>query len=97
MNLMSEVKLMRLNSGEEILCTIISQDEKQVRIEDPTVIIPTEDRNIGLAPWMPYAQTNGMAIKADYIAFTVEPHPQLAEQYRSIHSKIITPSTTIVT
>ena len=94
---MSEVKLMRLNSGEEILCTIISQDEKQVRIEDPTVIIPTEDRNIGLAPWMPYAQTNGMSIKTDYVAFTVEPHPQLAEQYRSIHSKIITPPTSIVT
>jgi len=94
---MSEVKLMRLNSGEEILCTIISQDEKQARIEDPTVIIPTEDRNIGLAPWMPYAQTNGMVIKTDYIAFTVEPHPQLAEQYRSIHSKIITPPTSIVT
>jgi hypothetical protein len=97
MNMMNDIKLIRLNSGEEILCTIIYQDDRLVRIEDPTIIIPTEDRNIALAPWMPYAQTQSMAIRSDFIAFTVDPHPQLAEQYRSIHSKIITPSTSIVT
>lgn len=94
---MSDIKLVRLHSGEEILCTITSMNRDNIVIEDVTVIIPTEDRNIGLAPWMPYAQTNGMSIKTDYVAFTVEPHPQLAEQYRSIHSKIITPPTSIVT
>ena len=94
---MSDIKLVRLHSGEEILCTVTSMTRDNIIIEDVTVIIPTQDRNIGLAPLMPYAETNGMSIKLDYIAFMIEPVEQLAEQYRSIHSKIITPSTTIVT
>lgn len=93
---MSEVKLVRLTSGEEILCTFKSESPDGITIEDVTVIIPTENRNIGLAPWMPYAQTDGMFIKKDYVAFILDPVEQLAEQHRSIHSKIVTPSQKIV-
>ena len=93
---MNEVKIVRMNSGEEVLCTIKSMDDQSVTIEDPTIIIPTQDRNIGLAPWMPYAETDGMFIKKDIIAFIIEPVMQLAEQFNSIHSKIVTPSQKIV-
>ena len=93
---MSDIKLVRLHSGEEILCTITSMTRDNIIIEDITVIIPTQDRNIGLAPWMPYAETNGMTIKLDYVAFIEDPVEQLTEQYRSIHSKIVTPTQKIV-
>lgn len=96
MNLMSDVKLVRLTSGEEILCTFKSETPDGIIIEDATVIIPTQERNIGLAPWMPYAETDGMFIKKDIIAFIIEPVKQLAEQFNSIHSKIVTPSQKIV-
>lgn len=95
--MMNNVKLVRLHSGEELLCTLIAESSDGITIEDITVIIPTQDRNIGLAPWMPYAETDGMFIKKDYVAFIIEPVEQLAEQYRSIHSRIITPTQKIVT
>lgn len=93
---MSNVKIVRMTSGEEILCTIVSEDANHVVIEDPTIILPTQDRNIGLAPWMPYADTSKIEVKQSFVAFIVDPVPQLSEQYRSIHSKIITPSQKIV-
>lgn len=94
---MNEVKIVRMNSGEEVLCTIKSMDDQSVTIEDPTIIIPTQDRNIGLAPWMPYAESSTIVIKQSFIAFIISPVEQLAEQYRNIHSKIITPSQNLVT
>ena len=93
---MSNVKIVRMTSGEEILCTIVKEDANNILIEDPTIIIPTQDRNIGLAPWMPYADTAKISIKQTFVAFIVDPVEQLAEQYRSIHSKIITPNQRIV-
>ncbi len=93
---MNDVKIVRLTSGEELLCTIVDETTNEVTIGDPTIIIPTQDRNIGLAPWLPYAESEKVTVRRDCIVFTVDPVEQLAEQYRSIHSKIITPSQKIV-
>lgn len=94
---MNEVKIVRLTSGEELLCTVASMDEHTIVIEDPTIIIPTQDRNIGLAPWLPYAESDRVEMRRKSVMFMVDPVAQLAEQYRSIHSKIITPNQSIVT
>lgn len=93
---MNDVKIVRLTSGEELLCTIVDETQTEITIEDPTIIIPTQDRNIGLAPWLPYAEADKVTIRRDSVMFIVAPVGQLAEQYRSIHSKIITPSQKIV-
>ncbi len=93
---MNDVKIVRLTSGEEILCTVSNETESHITMEDPTIIIPTQDRNIGLAPWLPYAESDKVTIRRDAVVFIVDPVNQLAEQYRSIHSKIITPSQKIV-
>ena len=93
---MNDVVIMRLNSGEEVLCTVERIDGGW-NVFDPTIIIPTPERNIGLAPWMPYAKTEKLTIMDNAIAFFATPVEQLANQYKSIHSKIITPSQSIVT
>ena len=93
---MNDVKIVRLTSGEEILCTVTNETVDHVTIEDPTIIIPTQDRNIGLAPWLPDANADKVTVRRDAVVFMVDPVDQLAEQYRSIHSKIITPSQKII-
>lgn len=93
---MNEVTIVRMTSGEEVLCTIKESTADHMIIENPTVIIPTPDRNIGLAPWMPYAETDTITIKQSFVAFTVTPVEQLATQYNQIHSKIITPNQKII-
>ena len=94
--MMNEVKLIRLTSGEEILCTIKHEHENALVMENPTIIIPTQERSIGLAPWMPYAKTELVEIAKSAIVFVIEPVDQLAEQYNSIHSRIITPNQRII-
>lgn len=93
---MNDVKIVRLTSGEELLCTIVDETQDSITIGDPTIIIPTQDRNIGLAPWLPYAESEKVTVRRDSVVFIIAPVEQLAEQYRSIHSKIITPSQKIV-
>jgi hypothetical protein len=92
---MEEIKIVRMTSGEEVLCNIKAIDRDNIIIEDPTVIIPTQDNSIGLAPWMPYGKTEEMVIKQEFIAFMIDPVDELAEQYRSIHSKIVMPNRNI--
>lgn len=94
--MMNDVKLIRLTSGEEILCTIKHEHEHSLVMENPTIIIPTQERSIGLAPWMPYAKTELVDISKSSIVFVIEPVEQLAEQYNSIHSRIITPNQRII-
>lgn len=90
------IKLIRLTSGEEILCT--SNDTgHEVEMINPTIIIPQGNGSIGLAPWLPYAKGDTITIKASSIMFMVEPAEQLADEYKSIHQTIVTPSKQIIT
>ncbi len=98
MDTMNDVKLVRITSGEEVLCTIIKDEAADyITIAQPTIIIPTQDRSIALAPWMPYAKTDTMDISRSAIAFIIEPVEQLATQYNEIHSKILVPNQKIIT
>ena len=94
--MMNDVKLVRLTSGEEVLCTLVKEGADTITITEPTVIIPTQERSIALAPWMPYAITDKMEINRTSVAFIIEPVEQLAAQYNEIHSKIITPNQKII-
>lgn len=94
--MLNDIKIVRMNSGEEVICEIKEMSDTDLTIENPTIIIPTQDRNIGLAPWMPYAKTDKMTIQRSFVAFMVDPVDALANQYKSIHSKIITPTQSIV-
>lgn len=93
---MNNVKIVRLTTGEEILCTIVEENATYIVIADPTIILPTQDRNIGLAPWLPYGVTDKIEFRKECVMFVIDAVGQLAEQYRSIHSKIITPNQRIV-
>lgn len=93
---MSDVTIVRLTSGEEILCTISKEDGDTITINEPTIIIPTGEGQIGLLKWLSYAEADKVELSRTSVMFQVKPVPQLAEQYRSMHSKIITPNQKLV-
>lgn len=94
---MSDVKIIRLTSGEEILCTVIEKTAVGYKVEDLSILIPTQNNSIGIVPWLPYAKTDKMVLKTEIITFVVDPVDELKNQYNSLFSRIITPSTSIVT
>ena len=81
------VKVFRLNSGEEILSRFEEQDNAYV-LKDPAVLVPMREGQIGLMPWMMYTKASkGVTVPKTFIAFTVDPLDELKTQYDSSLNK----------
>ena len=90
---MSNVKIFRLNSGEEILTRFIENDTSWT-FKDPAILIPMERGQIGLMPWMMYSKAaTGINVPKDFVAFTIDPLDELKNQYDSSLNKGIITST----
>lgn len=84
-------KIVRLNSGEEILCDL-EMDGTDYLLKKPLIIIPTNDGQIGFVSWLPYADTReGVKIPESFVAFTIDPDGQLDSEYKNHTSSIIVP------
>jgi len=98
-----ETKIMRLTTGEELICTTETKKTSSrgtvYKIRDIAILIPTESNSLGLAPFVPYstASTNGVEIAEKDVMFVTEPIDDLEKQYQNMFSKIMTPDQKIVT
>lgn len=90
------VKLFRLNSGEEILARFEEQAEAWL-LKDPAILIPVGEGQIGMMPWMIYTKAaKGVSISKNFVAFTVDPLDELKSQYdSSLNKGIVTPSSSV--
>jgi hypothetical protein len=94
---MSDLKLVRLSSGEEIVGVVTRTDETTT-IVDGYNLISTKEGRIGFIPFMQYTKAaEGVEIPNQFVMFVIEPAEQLAEQIKSMKSDIVTPSKKIVT
>lgn len=82
-NTTTSVKLFRLNSGEEVIAKVIEQNHKSGSwlIKSPVVLLPIGNGKLGMAPWLPYCNTDGMELPDKAIAFVSEPKPQMINDY----------------
>lgn len=93
---MSDVKVIRLFSGEEVIC-FAKQVEGGWSIEKPGLLVPTE-KGVGIMGMMPYTNIESQAtfIKEAMVGFVTTPVAGLEQQYRSINQTIITRENKIV-
>jgi hypothetical protein len=85
------IKIVRLNSGEEILCDLVKNDDTYT-LKSPLIIIPQGQGQIGFMGWIPYADTkDGVEVSKSFVAFTIEPDTQLKNDYSSHISGIVVP------
>lgn len=82
---MSNVKIVRLMSGEEIICTY-NNVSGVATLKDPAVLIPSPEGKLLLARWMPYADhpEGGIEIPNSQIVFVVNPQKELSEHYTNV-------------
>jgi hypothetical protein len=92
------VKVFRLNSGEEILARFEEKDTSYI-LKDAAILVPVGQGQIGLMPWMMYTKASkGVEITKSFIAFTVEPLEELKSQYdASLNKGLVTPSQSVDT
>lgn len=91
---MSNVKIVRLSTGEELIATVNeSIGSKNFRLSDVAILIPTQSNSLGLVPFMAYsnASDGGFEISPTFVMFMVDPVDGLKQQYQNMFSKIITP------
>lgn len=96
---MTDVKLIRMTSGEDVIATLISEDENSVTIKDAIVAIPAGKGELGFAPWSPLLskEVSELNISKKFVIYMAQPITQLIDQYRQMFSPIIVPGTEIQT
>jgi len=97
-------KILRLTTGEEIICTVQKSESTSARgvvyeLKDIAILIPTEANQLGLAPLMAYskASESGIEIAEKDVMFVTDPVDDLEKQYQNMFSKLMTPNQNIVT
>ena len=91
------VKVVRMNTGEDIIFNLLEKNEKFMKIENVLVAGPSASGQIGFGPWAPLIKEGDpVEINRDYICYIAEPHVDVAENYQKIFSKIETPSKKLI-
>ena len=96
---MSNVKVFKLITGEEVVGDIVTQTGDSFTIEDTVAIVmqPTQDGRIspGFFPWLSMIDGPKTIKDRDIICYG-DPKAQLLSAYQSMFSKIITPKKGII-
>lgn len=88
------VKLIRLNTGEDVIADLISETDTSLVLSNPIVAVPSGRGELGFAPWSPLLskEVKEITINRHYVVYVSETQDQIVEQYNQIFSPIITPS-----
>ncbi len=91
------VKIVKLVNSEEILCDLVSQDDKVTKVKNPTLLVP-HNNNVAMVPYMPFANyEKGLEIPSSQVMFVVGARDEVAKQFEGQFNPLVTPSNKIVT
>lgn len=92
---MSEVKLVRLKSGEELIGKHTINEDGTDHLDSPVILVPTGEGSVGLMPYMPYTNVadSGLDLPEDFVLFVLEVHTELKNHYNTqFGSGLVVPS-----
>lgn len=77
------LRIVRLHSGEEILCRVEETHDGLI-LHKGMILIPDVNGSLGFQVFMPYSKAfNGLFVPFTYIAYNVEPDETLASHYET--------------
>jgi len=91
--IMSDVKLVRLTTGEELLAKTEQIDNVSYILKKPAILIPAGKDQLAFGQWLPYADIEeGIEISSQFVVFVTDPVDELLNQYNSMFgSGIVVP------
>jgi hypothetical protein len=97
---MANIKLIRMSSGEDVVADIV-QGEKgsgTVTVKNAIVAIPTQQGQLGFAPWAPILHKNKNTIDVDrrFIVFIAEVDSDVANQHKKMYGGVITEAQSVI-
>ena len=91
------VKVFRMNTGEEVIFTLINEDEKTIEVENALVAMPNAQGSIGFGAWsMLLKKDTTLTIDKQFIVYVCEANDEVVENYQKIFSPIETPSKKLI-
>ncbi len=95
------IEILRLRSGEDIMCDISEETAAEYSVENPAVIMPmgrTEGGavQIALSPWMPYSTSTTFTIPKDFVVTSAFPSEEIAGTYAEMYSTVFVPKQQIL-
>jgi hypothetical protein len=90
-----KMKLVRLSSGEEVICNVEEQ-ENQLVITDGYNMVSTEPGKIGFIPFMAYSKDKQFFVDKSHVLMVCEPVDELVDQVRSMTSGIVIPDKKVI-
>lgn len=79
------VKIIRLMSGEEIICNYSKNDDGTVFLKNPSILIPSPEGKLLLAKWIPYAKTDdGITLDSKHIVFVLDAQTELEQHFTNV-------------
>mgnify|MGYP003117999184 CR=1 FL=1 len=91
------VKVLRMNTGEEIIFTLVNEDENMIEVENALVAIPNTQGSIGFGAWSYLQKKNTtLAIDKQFIVYICDANDEVVENYEKIFSPIETPSKKLI-
>ena len=85
-------RLVRVSSGEDVICNVISIEEDYVTVSDPIVAVPAGEGQIGFAPWSPLLRENEeVSIQMSHVVYISFANDNIREQYERMFSSVLTP------
>jgi hypothetical protein len=81
---MADIKIVRLTSGEEIICQFEEKGDIAT-LKNPAVLIPSPEGKLLLARWLPYADVeDGIDLQTRHFVFVVNAQKQLEDHYTTV-------------
>jgi len=98
---MSEVKIVRMSTGEDVISTVDKDSVGNYTMKKPFIIVPTQSApgqpvKLMLTPYMPYADDDKITISADKVVTSVRPKKDILDSYNQNTSSILTPSKELI-
>jgi hypothetical protein len=99
---MSDVKIIRLQTGEDVIGKIVKKDNDITQFNKAFVIIPHQKApgqpvQLMMTPYMPYAKEDTIEISTNKIVTIVDPKEEILSSYKKNTSSILTPNSNLIT
>lgn len=98
----TNVKLLKLINGEELVAELSNEDGSTVKIKNPVRIIMMPSKadpktpSVGLAPWAEFSEDKEIVLYKSHVLCIMTPIREFINQYNSIFGGIVLPSSKLI-
>ena len=99
----SNLKIIRLSTGEELLGEVTEQGTSKVVVKNPVriAIVPSQadpkNPSVAFAPFVQWTDDKELSLNANHVIVIATPIPEFVNQYNSMFGGLVVPNSKIIT